>query len=75
MCNVNLSIDSIEKPIEEQLFLIPTSQEMERFYIIKSILGQVIDTSKIKFKKHKTIFIINVDVKINKPICRLSFTY
>jgi hypothetical protein len=51
MCNVNLSIDSIEKPIEEQLFLIPTSQEMERFYIIKSILGQVIDTSKMLMEK------------------------
>ncbi|MEI6381882.1 MAG: type I restriction endonuclease [Cyanobacteriota bacterium ELA615] len=58
---------SIEEP------LAPSAEETESFYIVKSILGQVVDTARIKFKKNKSNFIINIDGKTGKVICRLNF--
>jgi len=58
---------SIEEP------LAPSAEETESFYIVKSILGQVVDTARIKFKKNKSNFIINIDGKTGKIICRLNF--
>ncbi len=47
---------------------------MEGFYIVKSILRESIDVSRIQFKDTKSYFGINLDGKVYKTICRLWFS-
>lgn len=48
-----------------------TSDEMEAFYIIKGILRQRIDSTRIFFRDAQSYFSIIVDDNNRKPICRL----
>ena len=50
---------------------IPTQVEMDSFYLLKSILREVIDTNRIEYKNTKNYFGINVDGSVKKTICRL----
>jgi predicted type IV restriction endonuclease len=50
-----------------------TPEELEGFYIIKSILREEINTARIQFKDTKSYFGINLDGKVTKTICRLRF--
>ena len=53
--------------------IVTTEEELEGFYIVKSILREVSDVSKMEFKDTKTYFGINLHGKVNKTICRLYF--
>ena len=53
--------------------IVTTPEELEAFYIIKSILREVIDTSRIQYKDTRTYFGINLDGKARQTICRLWF--
>ncbi len=48
-----------------------TGEEMEGFYIIKSILRQQVDSSRIAFRDAQTYFSVFLDDNNRKPICRL----
>jgi hypothetical protein len=50
-----------------------TSEELEGFYIIKSIVREEINPARIQFKDTKSYFGINLDGKVTKTICRLRF--
>ena len=50
-----------------------TAEELEGFYIVKSILREEIDTSRIQSKDTKVYFGINIDGKVKQTICRLRF--
>lgn len=54
--------------------IVSMEEELEGFYIVKSILREVINTERIKYKDTKRYFGINLDGKGNKTICRLRFT-
>ena len=54
--------------------IVTTAQELEGFYIVKSILREVIDTSRIQYKDTKSYFGINLDGKVTQTICRLRLT-
>lgn len=54
--------------------IVTTEDELEGFYIIKSILREVVDVGRIQYKDTKNYFGINVDGKVTKTICRLYFT-
>ena len=51
--------------------IVTTEQELEGFYIVKAILREVLDISRLKYKDTVNYFGINLDGKINKTICRL----
>lgn len=48
-----------------------TSDEMEAFYIVKSILRQQVDASRIFFRDTQSYFNIILDDNIRKTICRV----
>ncbi len=51
--------------------IVTTQEEMDSFYLLKSILREVVDTSRIQYKDTKNYFGINVDGSVKKTICRL----
>ncbi|EAZ92016.1 type I restriction endonuclease [Crocosphaera chwakensis] len=54
--------------------IVTTPEELEGFYLVKSILREVIDTSRLSYKDTIAYFGINLDGKVTKTICRLRFT-
>lgn len=50
-----------------------TPEELEGFYIIKSILREEINTARIQYKDTRSYFGINLDGKVTKTVCRLRF--
>ena len=56
---------------EEKKAIETTEEELEAFYIIKGIVRQKIDSSRIFFRDAQTYFTIIVDDNNRKPICRL----
>jgi predicted type IV restriction endonuclease len=66
--------DSKEEPnVDIDKEIVTTEQELEGFYIVKAILREVIDVSRLKYKDTVHYFGINLDGKVNKTICRLYF--
>lgn len=53
--------------------IVTTEEEMEGFYIVKAILREVVDISRIHFKVTKNYCGINLDGKVSKTLCRLWF--
>ncbi|MFN6485704.1 MULTISPECIES: type I restriction endonuclease [unclassified Nostoc] len=51
--------------------IVTTADEMESFYIIKSILRDVIELPRVQYRDTKNYFGVNIDGKANKTICRL----
>jgi len=64
-------IESEEKPIETINKIETTADEMESFYIIKTILREVIESKRICFRDAQAYFSVLLDNNNRKPICRL----
>jgi hypothetical protein len=50
-----------------------TSEELEGFYVVKSILRNVVEPNRVAMRNLRTYCGIFLDNKNNKPICRLWF--
>lgn len=50
-----------------------TEEEYEGYYIVKSILREIIDAKRVNIRDFKSFCNILLDDKIHKPICRLHF--
>ena len=55
---------------EEDSKIETTEEELEGYYIVKSILRNQFDNLKIKYKDNQNYFSVNYD-KVTQPICRL----
>lgn len=53
--------------------IVTTEEELEAFYIVKSILRNDIPVERITYRDAKTYFAIFVDDNNRKPVCRLYF--
>lgn len=62
--------DGLVEDLKEKL-VETTGEEMEGFYIIKSILRQQVNSNRIDFRDAQTYFSILLDDNNRKPICRL----
>ena len=51
--------------------IITTEEELESYYIVKALLKDVVDVSRISYKDTQTYFVILLDNKITKWICRV----
>lgn len=51
--------------------IITTEEELEAFYIIKSILRSIIPADRITYRDAQTYFSVFIDNNNRKPICRL----
>jgi predicted type IV restriction endonuclease len=58
---------------EEKSSIITTTEEMEGFYIVKGIIRQVIDSTRVFYRDAQNYFTIIIDDNNRKPICRLYF--
>lgn len=56
---------------EEENKIITTEEELQSYYIVKSILSEFCDTSKITYKDTESYFGILYDNKVTKWICRI----
>lgn len=70
----------IVEPISEQSLqendenkIQTTEDELNGFYIVKSILGSKISLNRIGYRDSLSYFTINLDDNIRKPVCRLWF--
>lgn len=53
--------------------IITTEEELEGFYLVKSILHDVISSNRINYRDRESYFNILIDNNIKKVICRLYF--
>jgi hypothetical protein len=68
------SIPEVETEIEEadtNSLIVTTEEEMESYYIVKSILRDNIDSSRISFKDTQRYFGILIDNKVTRWVCRI----
>jgi hypothetical protein len=59
------------EPKVESTNIVTTAEELEGFYIVKSILRDVIELNRIHYTDTQNYFGINIDKKAGKTICRL----
>lgn len=62
-----------ESSTEEQSKIETTPEELEGFYIIKSILREVISLEQVEYRDKQGYFNVLLDGKNNKPLCRFYF--
>lgn len=62
----------IEKPDDDNK-IVTTEEELEGFYIVKSILRQFIDADRITYRDVQSYFGILIDDNNRKAVCRLYF--
>lgn len=63
-------------PVEEvsnEPKVVTTEEELEGFYLVKSILHNVIQANRINYRDRESYFNILIDNNIKKVICRLYF--
>lgn len=61
------------QPDAEETKIVTTQEEMEGFYIIRAILRQVIDVSRVYCRDTQSYLAILLDNSNRKTICRLHF--
>ncbi|WP_313303163.1 type I restriction enzyme HsdR N-terminal domain-containing protein [Diaphorobacter sp.] len=58
---------------EEEVRIVTTEEEMEGYFIVKSIIRPVVDSSRIGHRDTQSYFGILLDDNNRKPVCRLHF--
>jgi hypothetical protein len=58
---------------EQKNIIHTTDEEMEGYYIVKSIIREVVDISRIGYKDTRSYFAVLLDDNVRKTICRLYF--
>lgn len=73
MLSVQISDDITDVDlVEDSNRIVTTEQEMESFYIVKSIIRDSIDSSRITYKDTASYFGILIDGKTTKWLCRIA---
>lgn len=62
-----------ETPTQPVNGIVTTDEELEGFYIVKSILRSTIHAERITYRDSKTYFAIFIDNNNRKTVCRLYF--
>ena len=65
--------DTKNEPVDNDNRIITTEEELEGFYIVKSILRNFIPADRITYRDAISYFAIFCDDNNRKPICRLYF--
>lgn len=65
----------VDKPVEaeETDGIVTTEDELQAYYVVKSVLGETIDLSRITYKDTVTYFSILLDDKVTRWGCRIYF--
>lgn len=62
--------EEVKEPVSK---IVTTAEELEAFYIIKSILRNVIASDRITYRDAQSYFAVFIDDNNRKPVCRLYF--
>lgn len=62
-------------PDDQSAKIVTTQEEMEAFFIVKSILRREVDPSRISDRDAQSYFSVLLDNNNRKPICRLRFNH
>lgn len=71
--NQNKEIEGSVKETTIETKIITTEEELEGFYIVKSILRNYLSGDRITYRDAQTYFAIFIDDNNRKPVCRLYF--
>jgi len=71
--NAEIVIEQDNEVKEKSSQIVTTEKEIEGYHIVKSLLRETVDPSRIHFRDAKTYFNILLDDNNRKPICRLYF--
>jgi hypothetical protein len=72
--SVQIQPDAIIQPQEEkEVKILTTDEELEAFYIVKSILRNTIAADRITYRDSQTYFAVFIDNNNRKTVCRLYF--
>jgi len=63
----------VAEPETEESKVVTTAEELEAFYIVKSILRGRLEAERIYYRDNATYFSVIIDNNNRKPICRLYF--
>lgn len=63
----------IQLDVKEESKIVTTEEELEGFMIIKTILRQKVEVSRITYRDAQSYFSVFLDDNNRKPICRLYF--
>ena len=66
-------VDVENNQIENDSKIVTTEEEIESYMIVKSILRQKVDLSRVVYRDTQTYFGILLDDNNRKPICRMYF--
>jgi hypothetical protein len=62
-----------ETILEKETNVVTTQEELDGFYIVRAILHEVVDVSRVVHRDNKSYFGILLDDNNRKPLCRLHF--
>lgn len=62
------------EPKEEASKIVTTQEEIESFFVVKSILRARIDSKRIVYRDFQNFFAILLDDTVRQPICRFYFS-
>jgi len=65
------AVTPAEKKTEEANKIITTTEELESFYIVKSIIRTVVSPDRIGYKDTQQYFSIQLDNNVRRQVCRL----
>ena len=65
------SLDTTDQEGQEQRDIITTAEDREGYYIVKTILREVVAAKRVSLRDHKSYSSILLDNTNRKPLCRL----
>lgn len=68
----NLEENNDEVDTTDESKIITTPEEIESYYIVKSLLINLIESNRITFKDNERYFSVMVDGSVRKQICRIK---
>lgn len=69
----NKAIEANTEQVQEDSKIVTTEEEIEAYYIVKSILRNHIQAERVTYRDAQSYFAIFCDDNNRKPICRLYF--
>jgi hypothetical protein len=64
-------VEIIQQQEEKEVRIVTTEEELEAFYIVKSILRNTIAAERITYRDSQTYFAVFIDKNNRKTVCRL----
>jgi hypothetical protein len=77
LSSIQSQVGAASTPVaaDQEQLIQTTTEELEAFYIVKSILREVVDVKRVHSRDTRSYFGVLLDDNNRKPICRLRFNF